>query len=120
MSTMEFTQEDLERAMASSVCPSPAPAPFDPAVVGRDIAARYGVTYKDMMSRSKLGNLPVARMALWSFLKKHSWTYSQIAKYVDRNMDTVRYGIYRFDGKPFRSKRRRSRKAETLAVGGVV
>jgi chromosomal replication initiation ATPase DnaA len=98
MSAIEFTQEDLERASATGKYPNPAPAPFDPRVVGRDIASRYGVSYEQMMGRDRCGNLPLARMAFWSFLRKNRWSYPQIGRFVSRDHTTIIAGVRKFDG----------------------
>ena len=53
------------------------------------VALVYGVKMKDMLSRSRLHHLVVARAALYRALLAQDWTYPAIAKFVGRHHTTI-------------------------------
>lgn len=74
---------------------------LSPERIARRIACQYGVTYEDMMSHQRWGNLSEARLALYLELRALRWSYPQIGRFVGgRDHTTIMAAVHKSEGRP--------------------
>ena len=72
MSAREFTQEDLEVAV---------PERWSARQDGDRVAARYGLTFNEMIGPSRMRPCPRARAEFYRLLRQCGWSYPKIGMF---------------------------------------
>jgi chromosomal replication initiation ATPase DnaA len=93
---------------------SEPPPPFCLRTLVRTIAAEEGVSFEDIMRRTRIHRVAKARWKVFAALKKRGWSYPMIARPFGVDHTTVLYGVRRLNGAPpaIAHERRKQRQQE--------